>query len=81
MAHMAQYPILEMEISDSYVCAQHLVGVGKVEICLIEVGPSKGPVATRIEHCGECHDWRSPEAVNNSVCTSRFIIDVEVELL
>jgi hypothetical protein len=31
--------------------------------------------------CGECHDWRSAEEINNSVGTSYFILDVEVELL
>jgi hypothetical protein len=41
---MAQQPILKMEISDSCVCAQHLVGGGEVRIFLIEVGPSRGLV-------------------------------------
>jgi hypothetical protein len=70
-----------MEISDSYVCTQHLVGVGEVRIYLIEVGPSRGLVATRIKHCGECHDERSIEAIIDSVGTFCFILDVEVELL
>jgi hypothetical protein len=78
---MAQQPILKMEIGDSCVCAQHLVGVGEVRICLIEVGPSGGLMAARIEHSGECHDWRSAEAISDSVGTSCFILDVEVELL
>jgi hypothetical protein len=81
MAQMAQQLVLKMEISDRCVCAQHLVGVGKVMICLIEVGPSGGLVATRIEHYGECRDWRSAEAINDSVGTLCFILDVEVELL
>jgi hypothetical protein len=78
---MAQQPVLKMEISDSCVCAQHLVGVGEVRIYLIEVGPSGGLVAARVEHYGECHDWRSVEAIIDSVVTSCFILDVEVELL
>ena len=60
---------------------KHLISVGEVRICLIEVGPSKGLVATRIERCGECHDWRSVKAIKDSVGTSCFILDVEVELL
>jgi hypothetical protein len=56
MTHMAQQPIMKMEISDNYVCTQHMVGVGEVNIYLIEVGPSEGLVATRIDHCGECRD-------------------------
>jgi hypothetical protein len=41
MAQMAQKTntILKMEIIDSFVCTQHLVGVGEVGIYLIEVGP------------------------------------------
>jgi hypothetical protein len=45
---MAQQHVLKKEISDRCVCAQNLVGVGEVRIYLIEVGPSKGLVATRI---------------------------------
>jgi hypothetical protein len=45
---MAQQPILKTEISDNYVCAQHLVGGGKVMIFLIELGPSRGLMATRV---------------------------------
>jgi hypothetical protein len=56
MAQMAQQPILKMEISDRCVCAQHLVGIGEVRICLIEVGPSIGLMAAINEHCGECCD-------------------------
>jgi hypothetical protein len=56
MVQMAQQPILKMEISDSCVWAQHLVGVGEVKICRIEVGPSEGLMAIRIEHCGEFRD-------------------------
>jgi hypothetical protein len=74
-------PILKMEIGDNCVCTQHLVGVGEVRICLIEVGPYRGLVATRIEHCGECHDWMLVEEINDSIGTSCFILDVEVELL
>ena len=48
MAQMAQKPVLKMEISDNFVCAQHLVGGGEVRIFLIEVGPSIGLVATRV---------------------------------
>jgi hypothetical protein len=46
MAQMAQQIILKMEISDNYVCSQHLVGGGEVRIFLIEVGPFGGLVAT-----------------------------------
>jgi hypothetical protein len=48
MTEMAQQLILKMEISDSYVCTQHLVGVGEVKICLIEEGPSRGLVEERV---------------------------------
>jgi hypothetical protein len=30
------------EISDRCVCAQHLIGSGKVMISLVELGPSRG---------------------------------------
>jgi hypothetical protein len=42
MAQMEQQPILKMEINDNCVCAQHMVGSGKVKISLIELGPSGG---------------------------------------
>jgi hypothetical protein len=45
---MAQQPILKMEISDSCVFTQHLVGVSEARICLIEVGPSRGLMVTRV---------------------------------
>jgi hypothetical protein len=80
MAQMAQQPILNMEIGDIFVCAQHLVGVGEVRICLIEVGPFRDLVVAIIKHCGECHDWRLVEAINDSIGNSCFILDVEVEL-
>jgi hypothetical protein len=78
---MSQQTILKMEISDNCVCTQHLVGVGEVRICLIEVGPSGGLVAARVYHCGECHDWRSVEKINELVGTSYFILSFEVEIL
>jgi hypothetical protein len=81
MAQIAQQLVLKMEISDNCVRAEQLVGVGEVKICLIEVGPSRGFMVARIEHCGECRDWRSTEEINDSVGTSCFILDVEVELL
>ena len=81
MAQVERQPVLKMEIGDNCVCTQHLVGVGEIKICLIEVGTSRGLMATRIEHCGECHNWSSIEAINDSVGTSYFILDVEVELL
>jgi hypothetical protein len=48
MAQMAQQPILNMEISDNCVCAQHLVGGGKFWVCLIELGPSRGLMDARV---------------------------------
>jgi hypothetical protein len=38
-------------------------------------------VVARGYHCGECCNWRSDETINNSVGTSCFVLDVEVELL
>jgi hypothetical protein len=38
-------------------------------------------MATRIEHFGECREWRLVEEINDSIDTSCFILDVEVELL
>jgi hypothetical protein len=43
-----QQPILKMEIIDNYICTQHLVGGGKVRVCLIELGPSRGLMATGV---------------------------------
>jgi len=70
-----------VEISDSCVFYRHLVGVSEVRIYLIEVGPSRSLVVTRVYRCGECHEWRSAEVLNNSVGTSGLILDVEVEML
>jgi hypothetical protein len=78
---MALHPILNIEINDSCVSAQHLVCVGGFGILLLEVGASGGLMVIRIEHCGEGRDWGSVEAINNSVGTSSFMLDVEVELL
>jgi hypothetical protein len=49
---MAQQLILKMEISDNCVCAQHMVGSGKVRISLVELGPSEGLIFTGVYHCG-----------------------------
>jgi hypothetical protein len=70
-----------MEFGDNCVLSQHLVGVGEVKICLIEVGPSRGLMAARIKHFGECCDWRLVEEINDSVSTSCFILDVQAEVL
>jgi hypothetical protein len=81
MAKMTQHPILKMEISDSCVCAQHLVGGGKVWVYLIEFGPSKSLMDGRVWHSGECCDWQFVEAIDDVVGASYFIIEVNVELL
>jgi hypothetical protein len=33
---------MKMEISENYVCPQHMVGSGEVKISLVELGPSEG---------------------------------------
>ena len=81
MAQMTQKPILKMEIIDNCVFTQHLVGGGKVWVCLIELGPSRGLMAIRVYHCSECRNWRSAEAINDAIGSSCFILDVELELL
>jgi len=81
MAQMAQQSIMKMEISDSCVCAQHLVGDDEVEISLIELGPSGGLVATGFYHCGECYNSRAAEVINDMVDASCLILDVDMELL
>jgi hypothetical protein len=81
MAQTAHHPILKMEISDNCICAQHLVGGGKVWVCLIELGPSIGLMAARVYHNGECYNWKSVEAISDIVGASYFILDVKVELL
>jgi hypothetical protein len=78
---MTQQPILKMEMIDNCICTQHLVGGGEVRVYLIELGPSRGLMATRIYHRGEFHDWRSAKAINDVIGASCFILDVEVELL
>jgi hypothetical protein len=45
MAQTTQQPILKMEIIDNCIFPQHLVGGGKVWVCLIELGPSRGLMA------------------------------------
>jgi hypothetical protein len=45
---MAQQPFMKMEIHDICVFTQHLIGVGEVRICLIEVGLFGGLVALRV---------------------------------
>jgi hypothetical protein len=81
MAQTTQQPILKMKIIDNCVCTQHLVGGGEVRVYLIELRPSRCLMATRVYHHGECHDWRSVEAISDAIGTSCFIFDVEVELL
>jgi hypothetical protein len=81
MTQLVQQPFLNMEIVDNCASAQHLVGVDKVGIYLIKVGPLEDLMVTRVYRCGECRDWRSAEATNELVVTSCFILDVEVELL
>jgi hypothetical protein len=81
MAQTTQQPILKMEIIDNCICTQPLVGGGEVRVCLIELGPSRCLMATRVYHRGECHDWRSTEAISDAIGSSYFILDVEVELL
>jgi hypothetical protein len=81
MAQMTQQPITKMEIIDNCVCTQNLVGGGEVQVYLIELGPSTGVMAARVQHCGECRDWWFAEAINDMIDASYFILDVEVELL
>jgi hypothetical protein len=80
MSPIEQQPVLKMEIGDNYVCAQHLVGVGEVNIYHIEVGTSRGLMATITEQFGKCFHWRSVEVINDSIGISYFILDVEVEM-
>jgi hypothetical protein len=81
MEQMAQQPVLNMEISDSCVYTQHLVGGVEVMISLIDLGPSRGLVATGVEHRGECCNWRVVEEINYMVGASCLIFYVEMELL
>jgi hypothetical protein len=78
---MTQQPIMKMEIIDNYIGTQHLVGGSEVRVYLIELGPSKGLIATRFYHYGECHDRWSAEAISDTIGASCFILDVELELL
>jgi hypothetical protein len=48
MAQKTQQTILKMDIIDNYVCTQHLVGGGEVRVYLIELGPSRGLMVTRV---------------------------------
>jgi hypothetical protein len=81
MDQMTQQPILKMEINDHLFGTKHLVGGGEVRVCLVEVGSSRGLVATRIYHHGECRKWRLAKEINILVGTSCFILDLEVEFL
>jgi hypothetical protein len=81
MAQTTQQPIIKMEISNNCVCAQHFGGGGEVRVFFIDLGPSKGLMATSIYHHGECHNWQSAEEINDVIGASCFILDVEVELL
>jgi hypothetical protein len=81
MAQTTQHPILKMEISDKYVCSQHLLAGGKVRVYLIYLGPSKGLKVKSVYNRGECHEWRPAEAISDAVGVSYFIVDVEVDFL
>jgi hypothetical protein len=48
MAQTTQQPILKMETIDNSIVTQHLVGGSEVWVCLIELGPSIGLMATRL---------------------------------
>jgi len=78
---MAQQPFLKMEISDSCVFTQHLVGGREVKTSLKELGPPEGLVVVGVYHYGECYNWRETEAISDAVGVSFRILYVEMELL
>jgi hypothetical protein len=76
MAQTTQQPILEMEIIENYIFTQHLVGGGEVRVCLINFGPSRCLMDTRVYHCGEIRDWKYADIINDVTGASCFILDV-----
>jgi hypothetical protein len=48
MAHKTQQPILKLEIIDNHVFTEHFVGGSEVRVFLIDLGPSRGLMATRV---------------------------------
>jgi hypothetical protein len=48
MAQTTQQPIMKMKIIDNCVYTQDLVGGGEVQVCLIELGPSRGIMDARV---------------------------------
>jgi hypothetical protein len=80
MAQMAQQPVLKMEVNDSCVCAQHMVGRGEVKISrrvgAIRRSHGRRSVASRI-----VLQLEVAEAVGDAIDAPCLILDVEIELL
>jgi hypothetical protein len=48
MSQTTKKHILKMKVIDKYVFIENLVGGGEVRVYLIELGPSRGLMATRV---------------------------------
>jgi hypothetical protein len=70
-----------VNIDDSRVYTQELIGGGEVRISLIKLRPLRCLMSTGMEYSGERNYWRSTEAVNDMICAPCLILDVEMELL
>jgi hypothetical protein len=70
-----------VKIGDIRTCTQEMIGGGgEVKIALIKLGPLICLMPTRIEHSGECSHEISTKAVNDTICSTCLILDVEMEL-
>ena len=70
-----------MKISDIHACSQELIGGGEVRISLIKLGSFICLMSIEMDHDGEGSNSRLTEAVNDTIFSPCFILDVEMELL
>jgi hypothetical protein len=48
---------------------------------MINLGPLRCLMSTRMEHSGECIHERSIEAFSDTICSLYLILDVDMEVL
>jgi hypothetical protein len=70
-----------VKIGDIFSCIQELIGGGEVRVMLIKLGPRICLMPIEMEHCGECINGRTTEAVSDTIYAPCFMFDVEMELL
>ena len=81
VAQVAKYCFLEVEIRNFFTIYQHLVCEGEIWIIFVQLRPSKGLMATRVENNSQCCNWGLTKAVCNMIGAALFVFNFQVELL